>query len=170
MKAIKSTVIILSVLAMLFMAAAPSFALSAGAKAPDFTLSDLNDEEVALKDFKGKVVVLNFWATWCPPCRAEMPEFNELNAEFKESKKAVLLAINLTDGARENKQKVSKFMQSNGYDMRVLLDNGGETAKKYAVMGIPTTVVIDEGGKVSEIIVGAATKDAVMKAVRKAAK
>lgn len=159
-----------AVVALLCLTAAPSFALNKGAQAPNFTLSDVNEESISLVDLRGKVVVLNFWATWCPPCRSEMPEFDELDKEFKESSEAVLLAVNLTDGSRETKAKVQKFLDANGYGMRVLLDIGTRTAKAYNVMGIPTTLVINPKGIVSEVIVGATTKDAVLEAVKKALK
>lgn len=82
-----------------------------GSKASNFTLMDLEGNEVSLKQFEGKPVVLNFWATWCPPCRNEMPEFNELDKQFKETKEAVLLMVNMTDGRRETKATVQNFIK-----------------------------------------------------------
>lgn len=141
-------------------------ALEIGDSVPNFTLPDMRDTKVSLKDFKGQVVILNFWATWCPPCRQEMPEFNEMNAELKESGEAVLLAINLTDGRRETKSKVDQFLKSNNYDMRVLLDSEGQAAGIFSIRGIPTTVVIDREGVLRGQIVGSTTKSDVMKLVR----
>lgn len=141
-------------------------ALESGARVPNFTLNDMRGEKVSLEDFRGQVVILNFWATWCPPCRREMPEFNEMNAELKKSGEAVLLAINLTDGRRETKAKVSQFMTSNKYSFRVLLDQSGEAADIFSIRGIPTTVVIDRDGVLHEQIVGATTKDRVMSIVK----
>lgn len=141
-------------------------ALEVGQSVPNFTLSDMQDMKVSLEDFKGQTVILNFWATWCPPCRGEMPEFNELNQELKKSGEAVLLAINLTDGRRETKAKVAQFLKSNEYDLRVLLDPEFAATEIFSVRGIPTTVVIDSGGVLRGQIVGATTKDDVLKLVR----
>ena len=141
-------------------------ALSSGEKVPDFTLADLSGKSVSLEDFKGQRVILNFWATWCEPCRMEMPDFNELNAELKKSGDAVLLAVNLTDGRRETKSKVERFMEANQFDMHVLLDTEGRAADIFSISGIPTTVVIDREGVLRGKIVGTTTKDEVMKLVR----
>lgn len=141
-------------------------ALSIGEKVPDFALPGLNGKTVALSDFKGQKVILNFWATWCPPCRQEMPEFNELNAELKQSGEAVLLAVNLTDGRRETKSKVTEFLKSNKYDLQVLLDTQSEAADIFSIRGIPTTIVIDSEGVMRGQIIGATTKAAVLNIVR----
>lgn len=143
-----------------------ALALTIGEKVPGFALSDLSGKTVALSDFKGQKVILNFWATWCPPCRQEMPEFNELNAELKQSGEAVLLAINMTDGRRETKSKVAEFLKSNKYDLHVLLDTQSEAAAIFSIRGIPTTIVIDSEGVMRGQIVGATTKDAVLNTVR----
>ena len=77
--------------------------------------------------------MLNFWATWCPPCRGEMPEFDELDKEFKKTGEAVLLAVNLTDGRRETPERVAKFLKETGYTMTVLLDEKQEAASFFGV-------------------------------------
>lgn len=159
-------------LALTLLASAVAFsapaaqALEAGAKVPSFALPDMKGEKVSLDDFKGQIVILNFWATWCPPCRQEMPEFNKMDAELKKSGEAVFLAINLTDGRRETKSKVSQFMASNKYGFRVLLDSEGDAADIFSIRGIPTTVVIDRSGVIREQIVGATTRDRVMSVVK----
>lgn len=142
-------------------------ALEIGDKIPNFTLLNMREEKVSLEDFKGQIVILNFWATWCPPCRQEMPEFNEMDAELKKSGKAVLLTVNLTDGRRETKAKVAKFMESNKYDFRVLLDSEGKAANIFNIRGVPTTIIIDRNGALYEQIVGATTKDRVMGIVKR---
>lgn len=160
------------VLVLTLLASAAAFfapaaqALEVGAKVPSFTLPDMKGEKVSLADFKGQVVILNFWATWCPPCRHEMPEFNKMDAELKKSGEAVLLAVNLTDGRRETKSKVAQFLESNKYDFRVLLDSEGEAADIFSIRGIPTTIVIDRDGVMREQIVGATTRDRVMSVVK----
>ncbi|GAI00918.1 unnamed protein product, partial [marine sediment metagenome] len=89
-------------------------------KAKDFTLEDLKRSAVSLRDFEGKVIFLNFWATWCPPCRIEMPAMEKLWQKFKDED-FVILAVDL----REAREKVSSFIKENGYTFPVLLDSRG---------------------------------------------
>ena len=141
---------------------APSaYALDKGDKIKNFTVTDLSGKSVSLDKLRGKVVVLNFWASWCPPCRGEMPEFNELNKEFEKSGKAVMLAVNATDGRRETKSKVESFIKEAGYTMPIYLDSDQSLQKYFNIMYLPTTFIIDRDGKLSAVIQGAATKEAV---------
>lgn len=162
----------LLVLALLMTAAFASsaFALGNGDQVKNFTLKDLSGKSVSLDQFKGKVVVLNFWATWCPPCRNEMPEFDEMDKELKKSGGAVLLAVNMTDGRRETKSKVEKFMKETGYTMTVLLDSEQELAGYFGIRYIPSTFIIDREGRLTGQIQGGTTKAAVMKLVDEAGK
>lgn len=164
----KRFTISLSVIIALFFFVASAYALDNGDKAPNFTLTDLNGKSVSLSDYKGKVVVLNFWASWCPPCKAEMPEFNEMDREFKKSSDTVLLAINMTDGRRETKKKVETFIAEQKYKMRVLLDSDGKASNLFGIRYLPTTYVIDADGIVTGQLVGGTTKNAVMKLVKEA--
>lgn len=150
--------------------ATSAFALGSGSQVENFTLKDLSGKSVSLNQFKGKVVVLNFWASWCPPCRNEMPEFNEMSKEFKKSGDAVLLAVNMTDGRRETKSKVESFMKDAGYTMTVLLDSNQELAEYFGIRYIPSTFVINGEGKLTGQIQGGTTKAAVMKLVEEAKK
>ncbi len=110
--------------------------------APAFTLLDLNGKSVSLSDFKGKVVILNFWATWCPPCKKEIPDFIDLQTQYG-SKGVQIVGI-----ALDQPDKVRAFAQQNGLNYSVLLGDQ-ETALKYGgITGIPTTVVIDRKGKI----------------------
>jgi peroxiredoxin len=118
-------------------------ATSIKVKAADFKLQDLNGKEVSLSDFKGKKVLLNFWATWCPPCKAEMPDIEKLYQETKNSD-FVILAVNLG----EDKQTVKSFMDKNKYDFRILLDSDKDVAIKYNIVSIPTSFFIDEKGTI----------------------
>lgn len=119
-----------------------------GEMAPDFTLKDLDGNTVKLSDYRGKVVFVNFWATWCPPCRGEMPDFDKVNRDLQKSGDAVILAVNITDGYRgENEEKVRKFIADSGYSLHVLLDEGGNVSyKDYNVRAIPSTFVVDKDG------------------------
>lgn len=164
----KRFTISLSVIIALFFFVASAYALDNGSNVPNFTLTDLSGKNVSLSDYKGKVVVLNFWASWCPPCKAEMPEFNEMDREFKKSGDTVLLAINMTDGRRETKKKVETFISEQKYKMRVLLDSEGKASNLFDIRYLPTTYVIDAEGTVTGQLVGGTTKNAVMKLVKEA--
>lgn len=150
--------------------ALPSFAAGNGGSARDVVLTDMSGKQVSLDSFKGKTVVLNFWATWCPPCRGEMPEFDDLNKEFQKTGEAVLLAVNLTDGRRDTPERVAEFLKETGYTMTVLLDETQEAASLFGVRYIPTTFVLDKDGELIGQIQGATTKEAVLKLVRGAKK
>jgi peroxiredoxin len=118
-------------------------ATSIKVKATDFKLKDLNGKEVSLSDFKGKKVLLNFWATWCPPCKAEMPDIEKIYQETKNSN-LVILAVNLG----EDKQTVKSFMDKNKYNFNILLDSEQAAAIKYNIVSIPTSFFIDENGTI----------------------
>ena len=107
----------------------------------DFTLKDLQGKEWTLSQLRGKVVLVNFWATWCPPCRKEMPDLNALYAEFKD-KGLVILAI-----SDEESAKVQPFVAEHKYSYPILLDPGDKVTKLMAVEGIPKSFVYDREGK-----------------------
>jgi peroxiredoxin len=132
---------------------------------PDFTLMNEKGEAISLYDYSGKVIILNFWASWCPPCKAEMPEFQEMNDELIASGEAVLLTINLTDGQRETKEKALRFLKDNKYDFTVLFDEQGTVAGMFGIQSIPTTAIIDKEGYLHDYIMGATTKKAVLRSV-----
>ncbi len=114
-----------------------------GAVAPEFELESLAGEKVTLKSFRGKVVLVNFWATWCVPCVAEMPALERLYKSLKD-KGVVVLAIN-TD-ASENKEAVRKFVADKGLSFPVLMDPELEVAGKYGVSGFPETMLVGKDG------------------------
>lgn len=118
-------------------------------KAADFTLKDMSGKEVSLSDFKGKKVFLNFWASWCPPCKAEMPEMEKLYQETKDSD-LVILAINLA----EDKSTVQNFLKDNQYNFPVLLDTDNSVASNYQVVSIPTSFFIDKEGNIIDKHIG----------------
>ena len=109
--------------------------------AADFTLTDLQGKSWTLKDLTGKVVLVNFWATWCPPCRKEMPDLEGLYARFKD-RGFVVLAISDEDVA-----KVAPFIEKNKYSYPILLDTGRKVNEKFRVGGIPKSFVYDREGK-----------------------
>jgi len=120
-----------------------------GMEAPDFTLLNINDQNVSLSDYRGQRVFLNFWASWCPPCRKEMPDMQRLHEEYGEE--VVILAVNVG----ENKSTAANFMMQNGLNFPVLLDKDKATAQNYLVRGIPTSYFLDQNGVIKEKVVGA---------------
>ena len=120
-------------------------------KAPDFTVQDMDGKEVKLSDFIGRPVVINVWASWCPPCKVEMPEFEQVYLEL--GGEVAFLMIDLVDGQRETKEKGAEYVQSQGFTFPVYFDLG-EAATAYGVRSIPTTYFIDAGGY---LIAGAQT-------------
>ena len=122
----------------------------------DFELEDLNGNKVALSDYKGKKVYLNFWATWCPPCKAEMPDMEKLYQETKDTG-LIMLAVNVG----EDKKTVQDFITSSGYNFPVLLDVTGEVSQLYQVTGIPTSYFIDTEGYLDDGATGSVSLEAM---------
>lgn len=130
---------------------------------PDFSLKDLNGKTIKLSDYKGKVVFLNFWATWCPYCVQEMPELNEASRELAKGGNAVILAVDVN----EPSDKVKKFVADKKITLPVLLDADGAVAQYFNISGLPTTVIINKDGTLSDAIVGATNKQTILDAVNK---
>ena len=117
-------------------------AAEVGATAPGFSLEDLAGEKVELKDFRGKVVLLDFWSTRCPPCRKAMPHLQELHEKYK-NKGLVVVGVSLD----VNKRVVERFLQALRCDFLILMDpQGRETGRFYRIRFIPTTLIIDKKG------------------------
>ena len=130
----------------------PGQAPRVGNMAPDFQLPDLEGRTVSLSDFHGMPVLLNFWATWCGPCRAEMPFIQDVFEDKKFSEKGlVILAVNLG----ESRSKVEQFMETYGLSFEVLLDTSQDVGQAYNIRGIPTTFFIDKDGIIKDIKIGA---------------
>jgi len=117
--------------------------------APDFTLQGEDGKTYRLSDYRGKVVVLNFWATWCPPCRYEMPSMERAHKKV-QGEQIVLLAINVG----ESDDKVFEFTGQYPVTFPLLLDLDGAIIRKYPVIGLPTTFVIDPHGVVTHRAIG----------------
>jgi peroxiredoxin len=124
-----------------------------GAMAPNFQLQDVNGDDVAITDFEGNVIMLNFWATWCAPCRLEMPLLEQHFREFADER-FVILAINLQESARE----VNQFVQEIGMTFPVLMDPDGRVAEMYRIIGYPSTILIDPTGRIRAIHIGILTE------------
>jgi len=112
--------------------------------APDFTVLDADGKEVRLSDLFGKPIVLNFWASWCPPCRGEMPDFDKVYGEVKDD--ITFVMVDMTDGQRETQATGAKFAADQGFAFPVYFDTKGEAAGAYGVTSIPSTVFIDRDG------------------------
>jgi thiol-disulfide isomerase/thioredoxin len=133
-----------------------------GRAAADFSLPDLSGRAYQLASLRGKVVVLDFWASWCGPCRRSMPQIEALHREFAR-KGLVVLGVNSEDPAA-----ASKYLREKGYSFPTLMDKTGTVGNQFNVKGIPTSVVIDRTGKVSAYLVGAGTEDRLRTAVIRA--
>lgn len=133
-----------------------------GDLAPDFTLQTLSGEEVKLSDYRGKPVFLNFWATWCPPCKAEMPHMQEFYEENQSQ--AEVLAVNLTSN-ESSINTVEKFAEQYNITFPILLDINGEQAEKFATITIPTTYIIDKNGIIKQRKVGPMSKEGMKELV-----
>ncbi len=126
--------------------------------APAFSLTDLQGKEVSLGDFKGKVVFLNFWATWCPPCRREIPAFIELVEKYKDDG-FIVLGVAVDPREFQGVDKVKPFAEQMGINYPVLYDSKGVSQLYGGIRSIPTTFVINREGKVVGRIVGSRPKD-----------
>lgn len=123
-----------------------------GQPAPGFELQSLSGAKISLDDYQGDVVVLNFWATWCPPCRAEMPGIQEVYAQYK-GKGLTVLGIN----AHEEKSLVNEFVFASELTFPVLLDAQSIAMNRYQASGLPTTVIIDRNGMITHMQSGPLT-------------
>ena len=112
--------------------------------APDFTVYDLDGNAHTLSEFKGKPVILNFWASWCGPCVSEMPEFQEFYDKYGQDIHFVL--VNLTDGRQETVESASGFIAEAGYTFPVYFDTDIDAAMKYGVSAVPVSYFIDAEG------------------------
>jgi peroxiredoxin len=119
-------------------------------RAPDFTVPSLAGGTVAMQEHRGSVVFLNFWATWCPPCKAEMPSMERLYRRFK-GRGFTILAISLDTG---NSGKVAAFVKALDLTFPVGLDLNGEVANRYAIRGLPGSFLIDRAGDIVAVAIG----------------
>ncbi|WEK55500.1 MAG: TlpA disulfide reductase family protein [Candidatus Cohnella colombiensis] len=133
-------------------------------EAPEFELLSLDNQPMKLSEFRGKKVILNFWATWCPPCRAEMPHMEKFNNEYKED--AVVLAVNLTN-TEKKRSDVTEFLEQFNVDFPVVMDGEGHVASTYQVIAYPTSYIIDSQGIIREIYQGAVNYEVLKKAIER---
>jgi len=118
----------------------------------DFTLKDLNNKKWTLSQLRGKIVLVNFWATWCPPCRTEMPNLDLIYTHFASEG---LVILSITD---ENPFTVNSLLQGKNYHPPVLIDSGGAVHKQFHITGIPQTFVFDRDGKLTGVAIDQSTQ------------
>ncbi|WP_088228665.1 TlpA disulfide reductase family protein [Desulfosporosinus sp. FKB] len=133
--------------------------LENGNLAPDFELQSVNGETVKLSSLRGKKVIVNFWASWCPPCRLEMPEMENYYAKNKNTG-VEILAVNLTT-AEKSQAEVTTFMKADGITFPVLLDKSGDAARLYNISSIPASFILDSQGIIRDKIVGPMTNESM---------
>ena len=130
-------------------------------KSIDFKLVDQYGKEHTLNEYKGKIVFLNFWATWCPPCKAEMPHIEDIYIEYGLNKKdVIILGVASPNLGREGSDEdVKNFLKENNYTFPVVMDYEGELAYQYGINAFPSTFIIDEDGYVTQYVPGAMDKE-----------
>lgn len=133
-----------------------------GEIAPNFELQTLEGDTIELSDLRGERVLLNFWATWCPPCRAEMPDMQK----FHENTDVKILAVNLID-TESNPDVVPEFLNELGITFPVLLDEASELANEYEIVAYPTSFMIDADGRIQFKAMGAINYDMMIQEFEK---
>jgi len=128
-------------------------------KAPDFTMQDSAGNDIKLSDMLGKPIVLNFWASWCPPCKSEMPDFNKVFEELGED--VHFMMLDAVDGVRETKEKGEAYVLEQGFTFPVYYDMGQEAVMQYGIRAFPTTIFIDSEGYLVTGVEGAIDEKAL---------
>lgn len=138
---------------------------SVGSLAPEIQLKDLEGNAVRLRDFRGKPVLVNFWATWCAPCRIEMPIMEKKYRAYRESEKFVILAVDVKDDSGVD--AVRNFISELSLTFPVLLDSDGQAETAYHVLGLPTSFFIDRRGVIRATRVGAMSEQYIDEQLQK---
>lgn len=116
--------------------------------APDFTVQDAGGNTVSFSQFKGKPIVLNFWASWCPPCKAEMPDYQKMYAQYAPEG-VTFLMVNLTDGSRETVSTAKQFLKANRYTFPAYFDVKYKASDAYGISSIPDSIFVNRDGTIA---------------------
>lgn len=141
-------------------ATAGTYAPQAGFAAPDFTLETPSGETYTLSELKGQAVLLNLWATWCPPCRAEMPAIEKIYKEYKD-RGFIVLAIDMT--YQDDPFAVAPFAEAHGLTFPILLDETGGVAAAYQLRSLPSSYFINRMGIITEVVIGGPMAEALLR-------
>jgi cytochrome c biogenesis protein CcmG, thiol:disulfide interchange protein DsbE len=131
-----------------------------GFLAPDFELQTLSGETVRLSDLRGQAVLVNLWATWCPPCRAEMQSIEKIYQEYKEAGFTVL-AVNMTN--QDTFSAIQPFVREQGLTFPILLDENGKAANAYQMRSLPSSYFIQRDGIINEVVIGGPMSEALLR-------
>jgi peroxiredoxin len=132
-----------------------------GFLAPDFELTTTGDKKIKLSELRGQAVLVNLWATWCPPCRAEMKTVETVYNDYKD-KGLVVLAVNMT--SQDDLSRINPFVSEQGLTFPILLDETGEMAKAYQLRSLPTSYFIDRDGMIQQVVIGGPMAEALLRA------
>ena len=133
-----------------------------GSKAPDFSMTGISGQQISLKDLRGQGVLVNFWATWCYPCREEMDDLKAAYEKYKDQG-IVILGIDMKEG----EETVRKFTDSYKITYPILIDTDGKVSDAYNVFGIPSSFFIDREGIIRDIILGEMNQDSINNKIEK---
>lgn len=135
----------------------------------DFTLKDQYGEEHTLSDYKGKTVFLNFWATWCPPCKAEMPDIQNVYETYDTEGEDALVVLGISApnmGGEGSEEQIAAFLKEQGYTYPVVMDTTGEIFSAYGITSFPTTFMIDREGNVFGYVTGMLSEDVMQSIIK----
>lgn len=138
--------------------------LEEGNLAPNFTLPTLEGDKLTLSEYRGQKIILNMWASWCPPCIAEMPDMQEFYTNH-QTDGIEILAINMTE-SEKNIENVSKFIEDFSLTFPIVLDEKSQVADLYQVTTIPTTYILDSKGRIEQKIIGPITYDKMVQMMK----
>lgn len=132
-----------------------------GFSAPDFTMEALGGGQVSLSELRGKVVMINLWASWCPPCREEMPAIERVYQKYKDQG-FVVLGVNTT--SQDQEAGAARFVQEFSLNFPILFDRSGSVSARYALRALPTTFFVDRKGVIQEVVIGGPMSETSMRA------
>lgn len=131
-----------------------------GFQAPEINLQGFDGRFASLSDMRGEVVLVNFWASWCPPCRAEMPTLQKVFDDYQE-KGFNILAVNST--VQDSQSDAAKFASEGGYSFDIVLDYSGEVTSSYKIEALPTSFLVDRNGIILDVFIGGPLPEALLR-------